>query len=84
MICGEGAKVIKKSKSGFVCDSGDYVGLSKIIYKMSKIEKKDLIKIGNNGKEYANKQFSKVRLVNKLNKILKKTQNKNVQKYFKF
>ena len=84
MICGEGAKVIKKSKSGFVCDSGDYIGLSKIIYKMSKMDKEYLIKIGNNGREYASKQFSKKKLVNKLNKILIKTKNKHFQKYSKF
>ena len=37
MVSGEGAKVIKKSKSGYVCKSGDYKGLSRIISKMIKM-----------------------------------------------
>ena len=35
MLCGEGAEVIRKSKSGFICDSGEYLELSKIIKKIS-------------------------------------------------
>tara|TARA_B100001248_G_C27356636_1_gene444169 strand:+ start:84 stop:1328 length:1245 start_codon:yes stop_codon:yes gene_type:complete len=69
-ICGEGAEVIKKSKSGLVCDSGDYKTLSKIISKMIKLDKMTLKKMGLNGQKYALKEFSKTKLVNKLNKIL--------------
>ena len=46
MICGSGAEVIKKSKGGFVCDSGDYLSLSKIIQNTILLDKKDLQKIG--------------------------------------
>ena len=76
MICGEGAKVIKKSKAGFVCKSGDYINLSKIIIKISKADKKLLNDMGRNGKEYAEKEFSKTYLINKLNKLLIKTSKK--------
>ena len=75
MICGEGAKVIRESKAGFVCDSGDYLSLSKIIEKTLQLNKKDLQNIGLNGKEYAEKVFSKTKLITKLNKILIKTSN---------
>ena len=75
MICGEGAKVIRESKAGFVCDSGDYLSLSKIIEKTLQLNKKDLKNIGLNGKEYAEKVFSKTKLITKLNKILIKTSN---------
>ena len=75
MICGEGAKVIKESKAGFVCDSGDYLSLSKIIERTLKLNKKDLQNIGLNGKEYAEKVFSKTKLITKLNRILIKTSN---------
>ena len=84
MICGEGAKVIKNSKSGFVCDSGDYIGLSKIIHKMTEMDKKYLIKMGINGRKYANNHFSKKKLVNKLNKILIKLKNKHLTKSTNF
>lgn len=75
MICGEGAKVIRESKAGFVCDSGDYLSLSKIIEEILQVDKKDLQNIGLNGKKYADKEFSKTRLINKLNRILIKTSN---------
>ncbi len=77
MICGAGAEVIKKSKGGLVCDSGDYLGLSKIIQNMILLDKKDLKEIGLKGKEFADKEFSKINLVKKLNKILIKTLNHN-------
>ena len=73
MICGAGAEVIKKSNGGFVCDSGDYLSLSKIIQNIISLDKKDLKIIGLKGKEYAEKEFSKATLINKLNKILLKT-----------
>ena len=76
MICGEGAEVIKKSKGGFVCDSGDYLSLSKIIQKVVLLDKKNLQKIGLKGKEYADKEFSKHNLIIKLNKFfIKKLKN---------
>ena len=31
MLGGEGAEVIRKSNSGFLCESGEYIKLSKII-----------------------------------------------------
>ena len=73
MICGAGAEVIKKSKGGFVCDSGDYLSLSKIIQNMILLDKKDLKEIGFKGKQFADKEFSKINLLKKLNKILIKT-----------
>ena len=75
MICGAGAEVIKKSKGGWVCDSGDYLNLSKIIQNIILLEKEELKKIGLKGKEYANKEFSKQTLINKLNKIFIETTN---------
>ena len=77
MICGAGAEVIQKSKGGFVCDSGNYLNLSKIIREIISLEKKDLQKIGEKGKEYANKEFSKTKLISKLNKIFVKTSKHN-------
>ena len=77
IICGAGAEVIKKSKGGFVCDSGDYLSLSKLMQKIISLDKKDLQKIGLQGKEYADKEFSKQTLINKLNKIFIETIKNN-------
>ena len=76
MICGEGAEVIKKSKGGVVCESGDYRMLSKIISKMINLDKSTLKKMGENGKKYASSEFSKIKLIIKLNKILMNQFNK--------
>ena len=77
IINGAGAEVIKKSKGGFVCDSGDYLSLSKLIQKIIRLDKKDLQKIGLKGKEYADKEFSKQTLIYKLNKIFIQTLKNN-------
>ena len=79
MICGEGAEVIKKSKCGLVCDSGDYRNLSKIISKMINLDQLTLKKMGISGKEYVSKEFSKIKLVNKLNEIFTSQYNKNLK-----
>lgn len=78
MICGEGAEVIKKSKGGLVCDSGDYKTLSKIISQMINLDKVTLKKMGKSGKQYSFKEFSKKKLVVKLNKFLT---NEYIKKY---
>tara|TARA_B110000003_G_scaffold276366_1_gene322440 strand:+ start:659 stop:1870 length:1212 start_codon:yes stop_codon:yes gene_type:complete len=57
-ISGEGAKVIKKSKSGIVEDTSDFVKLADMILKFSKLNKKELIEIGVNGKVYYDRNFS--------------------------
>ena len=77
VICGAGAEVIKKSKGGFVCDSGDYLSLSKLMQKIISLDKKDLQKIGLQGKEYADKEFSKQTLIKRLNKIFIETLKNN-------
>ena len=76
MVNGEGAKVIKESKSGYVCKSGDYKGLSRIISKMIKIEKSLHKEMGENGRNYSKKEFSKTTLIKKLNKFFIKISNK--------
>ena len=75
MICGEAAEIIKKSRSGLVCDSGDDERLSEIINEIINYDKKYLIEMGLNGKNYAEKEFSKNLLINKLNKIFIKAIN---------
>ena len=80
MICGEGAKVIKESKAGLVCDSGDYVEFSQLIKKMIKLKKFDLKLMGENGKRYADKEFSKPLLMKKLNDLFIKIEKENIFK----
>ena len=76
MLCGEGAEIIKKSKSGLVCKSGDYICLSENIKKITTLDKKQLYKMGINGKKYAEREFSKSKLIEKLNNFLIQLSNK--------
>ena len=80
MISGEGAKLIKESKAGFVCNSSDYLGLAKIIQKIIILDKKDLQNIGLRGKLFADKEFSKKNLIKILNKLLIKTYKNKLTK----
>ena len=80
MISGEGAKVIKESKSGFVCKSGDFLNLSKIIQEIISLDKKNLRSIGLNGKKFAEKEFSKINLIKILNNFFITASNKNLRK----
>ena len=82
MICGAGAEVIKKSKGGFVCDSGDFKNLSDNFAKMINLEKSTLIEMGIKGEKYAKKEFSKKSLLKKLNKFfIEISKNSSSNKY---
>ena len=70
MLNGEGAKIIKKSNSGLTCKSGNFKSLSKIIIKMSALNKDDLQKYGENGIKYAFSEFNKNTSIKKLENIL--------------
>ena len=76
MIGGEGANIIKEANAGLVCNPGDHIKLSEIISKMINLSKNDLKKMGRNGREYSNKEFSRDKLIKKLNKFLIKQKNK--------
>ena len=75
MINGEAADLIKISKSGFTCNSGDYTQLSKIIGKMITMNPNDLKKLGENGMAYSKREFSKSKLIKKLERIMIKANN---------
>ena len=75
MLGGEGAEVIRKSNSGFLCESGEYIKLSKIIKKITLMNKKDLKKLGQNGIDFSKKEFLKSKLIKKLEKIFLNAKN---------
>ena len=70
MLSGEGAKVIINSKSGLVCESGDYISFAKILTKIINSDKSTLKAMGKNGKKYASQEFSKALLIKKLDQII--------------
>lgn len=76
MICGEGAEVIKKSKAGLVCESGDFIKLADNITKLINSDRNYLKQMGINGRKYSDKHFSKTKLIRKLDLILEQEYKK--------
>lgn len=59
MIDGEAAKVINEANAGFTSSSGNAESLANNIIKMSNMSKSEIKKMGENGKKYYAKNFSK-------------------------
>ena len=70
MISGEANKIIKKSKSGLVCEADDYKGLKNLLIRFMKMSENKRRIFGINGKKYANEFFNKNKNLNDLEKIL--------------
>lgn len=73
MLDGEGADVIKKSKSGFCCNSGNYKKLSVLCKKLSLMNKEKLKQLGENAITFSRKEYNRNLLVEKLDQIFTKT-----------
>lgn len=78
-IGGEGARVILEAKAGLVSPPESPETLMKTISEISKMPKDDLIKFGNNGKEYFKKNFLKSEILKQYdNDINKMIEQKNL------
>lgn len=69
-ISGEGNRIIKDSKCGLVCEAEDYVKLYENVIKLSNMRKEERNAFGENGKAYFNNNFTRKKLLNKLEKIM--------------
>jgi colanic acid biosynthesis glycosyl transferase WcaI len=70
MISGEANKIIKEAQCGYVCEADDYQKLSKLILGFSKLTIADKKRLGKNGLNYAKKNFNKLLILKKLEKLL--------------
>ena len=59
ILKGEGAGIINESKCGFVEEKNDYINLVKIINRVKVLSNEELKLLGQNGKEYYFKNFSR-------------------------
>lgn len=66
MLDGEGARVIREAKAGLVCSAGDSSGLAQAVLKLSAMSKKERDQLGENGRAYAQKEFSREELMGRL------------------
>ena len=66
MLDGEGASVIRESNAGLVCSSGDGAGLARSVLELCAMGKEARQKLGANGRAYAQREFGRELLMNKL------------------
>ena len=58
VLQGEGADIIKTSKCGIVQENGDYLELAKQIKTLTKLSKEEIMKMGENGKNFYDNTFA--------------------------
>lgn len=66
MLNGEGAQVVSDAHAGFSCPAGDTEGLARIVLKLSMMSKEELQVMGDNGIEFSLREFSREKLVDRL------------------
>lgn len=66
MLDGEGASVIRESNAGLVCSSGDGAGLARSVLELCAMSKEARQQLGANGRAYAQREFGRELLMNKL------------------
>jgi len=66
MLDGEGAMVIRDAKAGLACPSGDGEGLSKAVLELASMSKAERHQLGKNGRAYAQQEFGRKLLTDRL------------------
>ena len=66
MLDGEGAEVIRRAKAGLACAAGDSAGLAKAVLELSAMPKAKRICLGENGRKYAESEFGRNVLIDRL------------------
>ena len=70
MLDGEGAQVIRSARAGLVCAAGDSTGLSDAVLAMADMALEDRQAMGRNGREYAQNEFDRDMLMDRLEQML--------------
>ena len=71
ILDGEGAQVITDANAGLVCDAGDAEGLAAAVLKMAAKNPEDQLQFGLNGRAYAQKEFGRDLLMDRLEDLFK-------------
>jgi glycosyltransferase involved in cell wall biosynthesis len=70
MLDGEGADVIRDADAGFACNAGDSIGLAQAVQALAAMSVEERQRLGRNGREYAQREFGRAHLVDKLDGFL--------------
>ena len=71
MLDGEGAQVIKDANAGLVCEAGDAGGLATTVLEMATMSINQRQQLGVNGRVYAQKEFGRDLLMDRLEGLLR-------------
>ncbi len=71
MLDGEGAAIVEEAKAGLACPAGDSRSLAENVLKMTIMPKEELKIFGSNGRAYAQKEFGRNQLMQKMENLLK-------------
>lgn len=72
MLNGEGASIISEAKCGYSAHAADYRDLAEIIVKLKQISPQERKHLGENGRDYFEKNFLLDKCINHLCEIIKK------------
>lgn len=70
MLDGEGAAVIRDAHAGLTCDAGDGAGLAKAVLSLAAMSVQARQQLGRNGQQYAQKEFGRIQLMDRLDALL--------------
>lgn len=71
MLDGDGAKVIREANAGLVCSAGDAGGLAAAVLEMATMSADQRHQLGMNGRAYAQKEFERGSLMDRLEALLR-------------
>lgn len=72
MLNGEGAEVVKSSRSGLTCAAGDHAGLAAAVLQLSGMTNEEREIIGGNGLDVSAREFDRDTLIDRLEGMLEK------------
>jgi glycosyltransferase involved in cell wall biosynthesis len=70
MLDGEGAAIIRDARAGLTCAAGDSSGLVLAALECASMSSEARQQLGRNGREYAQKEFGRIQLMDRLEKLL--------------
>jgi glycosyltransferase involved in cell wall biosynthesis len=62
--------VIRDADAGFACNAGDSIGLAQAVQALAAMSVEERQRLGRNGREYAQREFGRAHLVDKLDGFL--------------
>lgn len=77
MLDGEGAAVIRDANAGLTCEASDSSGLSQAVLSMAAMTRKERKQLGLNGRKFAQKEFGRSQLMDRLEDLLSEAVKKN-------